>query len=172
MIGAMAPSAGSFAGVRCEQRPTRLLLLELSESDEHGHMVGRVVAAWSSPRAVTHSRPRPVHRAITVMEADPARPFTVDDLAEAAGVSVRSLQQAFRRYTGRTPTEYLRDLRLTRAHRDLIEADPGVATVAGVAQRWGLTHLGRFAAAYRARFGVNPSTTLQDGTDLRRPSHR
>jgi transcriptional regulator GlxA family with amidase domain len=144
-----------------------MLLLELSETDEPGHMIGRVVAAWSSPCPIDRSRPRSVHRAITVMEQDPARPFTVDELAGAAGVSVRSLQQAFRRHTGRTPTEYLRNLRLTGVHGDLIEADPQVATVADVAQRWGLTHLGRFAAAYRARFGVNPSTTLQSGTDLR-----
>jgi AraC-like DNA-binding protein len=35
-------------------------------------------------------------------------------------------------------------------------------TVAAVAHRWGFAHLGRFAYAYRARFGVSPSETLRE----------
>jgi AraC-like DNA-binding protein len=31
-----------------------------------------------------------------------------------------------------------------------------------VAMRWGFTHLGRFAGAYRDRYGVTPSQTLRD----------
>jgi transcriptional regulator GlxA family with amidase domain len=162
----MAQAAGQTIDTRREDRASRMLLLELSEPDEHGRLIGRVVAAWSSARPLNRSRPRTVHRAITMMEDDPGRPYTVTELADAAGVSVRSLQQAFRRHTGQAPTEYLRDLRLTRAHLDLVTADPAQVTVADVAQRWGLTHLGRFAAAYRARYGVNPSTTLQNGTVL------
>lgn len=95
------------------------------------------------------------------MEADPAHPFSVQELAAVAEVSVRSLQAAFRRHTGTTPLAYLRDLRLARAHEDLRRAGPGRATVAMVAHRWGFTHLSRFAAEYRKRYGVPPSTTLR-----------
>jgi transcriptional regulator GlxA family with amidase domain len=107
-------------------------------------------------------RPRPVKRAIDAMEADPAHPFSVRELAGAAGVSVRTLQAAFHRHTGVTPLEYLRDLRLARAHEDLRRAGPALATVALVAHRWGFTHLGRFAAVYRGRYGVSPSATLRE----------
>jgi AraC-like DNA-binding protein len=34
-------------------------------------------------------------------------------------------------------------------------------TVAAVAHRWGFAHLGRFASAYRCRFGEPPSDTLR-----------
>jgi AraC-like DNA-binding protein len=110
--------------------------------------------------AATACHPRTVKRAIEAMYADPSHPFTMTELAGIAGCSVRTLQEGFRRHAGRTPTALLRDIRLTRAHDDLRSADPDAVTVAQVACRWGFTHLGRFAAAYRARFAVPPSTTL------------
>ncbi|MEV0598098.1 AraC family transcriptional regulator [Streptomyces sp. NPDC050315] len=100
--------------------------------------------------------PRPVKRAIDAMQADPAHPFTVRELARIAGVAPRSLQAGFQRHMETTPMTYLRALRLERAHRDLTR--PGSPdTVTEVAVRWGFTHLGRFAAAYQARYGTLPS---------------
>jgi AraC-like DNA-binding protein len=106
--------------------------------------------------------PRPVRRAIDAMLADPGYPFTVADLADASGVGVRALQAAFHRTTGTSPMGYLRDLRLARAHDDLRRARPDTETVADVAHRWGFSHLGRFAAAYRRQYGVAPSVTLRE----------
>ncbi|MFI7317108.1 helix-turn-helix domain-containing protein [Streptomyces venezuelae] len=40
--------------------------------------------------------------------------------------------------------------------------EPGQATVTDVAFRWGFTHPGRFAAAYRRQYGVPPSTTMSE----------
>lgn len=107
-------------------------------------------------------RPPLVRRAIEAIHAHPERPYTVADLAVAAGVSVRTLQAAFRRYVGCTPMVYLRQVRLARAHDDLRAADPCTTSVAEVAYRWGFLHLGRFAAAYRARYHSTPSRALQD----------
>ncbi|MFC6067196.1 AraC family transcriptional regulator [Streptomyces ochraceiscleroticus] len=104
----------------------------------------------------TRTCPRPVKRAVDAMQADPARPFTVLELARVAGVAPRSLQAGFRQHLETTPMAYLRRLRLERAHRDLVAAGPGVS-VTEVAGRWGFTHLGRFAAAYQARYGKLPS---------------
>jgi AraC-like DNA-binding protein len=58
---------------------------------------------------------------------------------------------------------YLQQVRLTYVHDDLRQADPSRATVALIAHRWGFTQLGRFAAAYRAKYGVPPSQTLHRG---------
>jgi AraC-like DNA-binding protein len=114
--------------------------------------IGTRATAW---------RPGPVDRAIKIMEADPAAISSTADLARATKVAVRTLQAAFRQHTGTSPMQYLRELRLTRVHEDLLAADPHLHTVAKIAHRHGFTHLGRFAAAYRARYGRNPSTTLQ-----------
>jgi AraC-like DNA-binding protein len=106
--------------------------------------------------------PRIVRRAIEVIEDDPARPLTTAGLAAAAGVSVRSLQEGFRQHVGLTPMAYLRRVRLEHAHAELGDPRDGHRSVAAVAHRWGFGHLGRFAAAYRQRYGVSPSDTLRD----------
>lgn len=106
------------------------------------------------------TRPRIVKRVIDALHDDPAHAWTAAEMAEKAGVSVRRLQEGFRQYVGRSPTEYLTDVRMVRARDDLHEAAPG-DTVAAVALRWGFAHSGRFAAAYRTRFGASPSAALR-----------
>jgi AraC-like DNA-binding protein len=56
--------------------------------------------------------------------------------------------------------QFLRKLRLERAHDDLSQPNQG-ASVTGTASRWGFLHFGRFAAEYQMRFGEKPSQTLQ-----------
>jgi AraC-like DNA-binding protein len=110
----------------------------------------------------TALRPRPVKRALDAMHAAPGHPFTAADLAGVAGVGTRVLQEAFRRHVGMPPMTYLRELRLARVHDELSTADPWQTSVSEVAFRWGFTHLGRFAGAYRTRYGVSPSRTLRE----------
>ena len=107
------------------------------------------------------SGPRPVSQAVELLRSDPGHPWTVGDLAEAVSVSVRSLQEAFRRSLGTTPMAYLRRLRLENVHDELSRAEPGTVSVTEIATRWGFVHLGRFAAAYASAFGEQPSTTLR-----------
>lgn len=107
------------------------------------------------------SSPRAIRRVQQVVEAEPERAYSVAELALIAGVSVRSLQDGFRRHLGLTPMAYLQQVRLRRAHEALRAADPAVDTVSAIAYRWGFTHLGRFASAYRARYAESPSATLK-----------
>jgi AraC-like DNA-binding protein len=102
-------------------------------------------------------RPRTLRRALDHLHAHLDEPLTVTDLAGAAGCSVRRLQEAFAEHLGVAPMTHLRAVRLDAARRLLAE---GGTTVTEVAQRCGCTHLGRFSAAYRARFGELPSQTL------------
>lgn len=105
--------------------------------------------------------PRLLKRAVELIQDHAAEPLTVDDVALAVGISVRALQQGFRQHIGRTPTEYLRDVRLDRVRGALQTGDPGTLTVTDAAYRWGFTHLGRFAGEYRQRFAESPSVTLR-----------
>ena len=57
---------------------------------------------------------------------------------------------------GTSPLAYLHDLRLDRVRVDLAA---GAGPVTDVAMRWGLHHMGRFAADYKRRFGELPSQT-------------
>jgi AraC-like DNA-binding protein len=106
--------------------------------------------------------PRTVRRVVELIDSSPQTPFSVADLAVFAGVSERSLHAAFRRQLGTSPMAYLRQRRLEQAHDELLRLDPAAgAKVTDVALRHGFAHGGRFAAAYRARFGESPSVTLR-----------
>lgn len=112
-----------------------------------------------SPPAV----PKVVRRAVEFIEQHAHLPLTTEDIARAVAVSSRSLQEGFRGHLGVTPMARLREVRLTRVHEDLASGDPARCTVTNVAARWGFLHQGRFAAAYRARYGQAPSETLRRG---------
>ena len=85
----------------------------------------------------------------------------MDDVVAAAGSSARSIYAGFRRFRDTTPMAYLKQLRLLRAHDELLAADPTRQTVTEIAMKWRFFHLGYFAAGYRRRFGEPPSTTLR-----------
>ncbi len=104
---------------------------------------------------------RHVLKAIEYMESHLRESLGIADIAAAVGLGPRALQTAFRTALDTTPMNHLRELRLERARRDLLAADPTTQSVSDIASSWGFTHLGRFSAAYRARFGERPSTTLR-----------
>jgi AraC-like DNA-binding protein len=104
---------------------------------------------------------RAVREAVDLIRTRPEHPWTTASLARHVAVSARSLQEGFARSYGIPPSAYLRSVRLDRAHADLQMADPHTTTVAQVAGRWGFLYPSRFAAAYRMKFGENPSATLR-----------
>ena len=103
---------------------------------------------------------RSVRVTCELIEGAPERPWRLADLVEHAGVSARTLQEAFQRELGMSPLEHLRRVRLDHAHAELLAADPSTASVTQVAARWGFFHLGRFSSTYRAAYGELPSQTL------------
>ena len=105
-------------------------------------------------------RPRHLRLAEGYIEAHLDQPLTVEDVAHAAGISARGLQLAFRQHRGTTPLGFWRDMRLARAHGDLLAGD---GSVTEVALRWGFGHFGRFAESYRAQYGMLPRDALRVG---------
>lgn len=126
-----------------------------------GALTGAFVLAVMPDAGEAAPRPRIVKRVLDGIDEDPSLPWTATDMAEVAGVSVRRLQEGFREYLGMCPRDYLLDVRLSRIHDHLAAGDPSATTVTDVALRWGITHTGRFAAAYRRKYGCAPSETLR-----------
>lgn len=101
-------------------------------------------------------------QAAEFIETHAGQPLTLSQIATAAGVTARALQYAFRRHYGTTPTGYLRQVRLDRAHQELRTADPAAGlTVHAVARRWGWSDSSKFTAAYQQQYGQLPSRTLR-----------
>lgn len=121
-------------------------------------------STFISPPATDRPPPPvgPVGRAVAFIDAHLDQELTMAQIAAASRLSLRGLQVAFRRELDTTPMAYLRAVRLEAAHRDLVAGDPRTgATVAAIAARWRFPHRGRFAAAYRHRYGQDPATTLR-----------
>ncbi|SEL51113.1 AraC family transcriptional regulator [Streptacidiphilus jiangxiensis] len=148
------PGPGLWASPLLRPQLLEALLTGLLLSSEHPWRESLLTSTPTTP-------PRLVVQAVDAVRADPAHPWTTAELAALVSIGPRALQAAFRRHLGRTPTAFLRDVRLERAHADLQAADPTVTGVAEIAERWGFTHQPRFAAAYRRRYHRNPSETLR-----------
>lgn len=105
-------------------------------------------------------RRRHVRVAMDFIAEHAAEPIAGPDIAQAACVSLRALQAGFQEELGISPMSYLRNVRLDRAHAELLTGADG-ASVSQIATRWGFMHLGRFAEQYRRKFGVLPSETVR-----------
>jgi AraC-like DNA-binding protein len=118
---------------------------------------------YSDPLDRGSWRPRsgPVARARELLEEQPEEAWSTSSLAVEVHLSVRSLQEGFARDVGMPPMKYLQQVRLRFARDRLREATPAQTTVTAVASGLGVSHLGRFAAAYRSAFGESPSETLR-----------
>lgn len=91
------------------------------------------------------------------MEARLCAPITLEDLARAAGTSVRTLNQLCHRHHGVTPMDLLRNLRLDAVHARLrLQPDLGITETA---LAFGFGHPGRFAQYYQERFDELPRQT-------------
>ncbi|AOM42887.1 transcriptional regulator [Xenorhabdus hominickii] len=106
-------------------------------------------------------RPRHVRKVQEYLQAHAHESITVEQLAQVAGVSLRSLYSGFRDFLNISPMQYLRDLRMEHVRTELLAGE--ASSVTGVALRWGFAHMGRFSAEYKARYGETPSESLRRG---------
>jgi AraC family transcriptional regulator len=118
-----------------------------------------LLARADGGQAVT-ARPRgglaPVslRRVIDYIEADLSRPFTIDGLAQVAGVSPRHFIRAFQESAGQTPLRFVHRLRVERAKRFLLDSH---RTATEVALDCGFSHAQHFSTAFKKATGVTPS---------------
>lgn len=87
------------------------------------------------------------------MQANPQRPWTVQQLGEIAGMSRTVFKRRFTSLVGKPPMTYLLDWRLTHGARILRETK---APLAAVARQVGYSSEFAFANAFRRKFGVAP----------------
>ena len=126
-------------------------------------------ANWGPPPDALQSRRREAVRDAAAYAETRSEPISVRQLADAVGVSRRTLEYAFSEGLGTTPLNFMRRCRLNGALRELRSARRESSTVTEIATNWGFNDLGRFAAAYRQLFGFYPSQTLnQDRSPIER----
>ncbi|EAV41046.1 transcriptional regulator, AraC family protein [Stappia aggregata IAM 12614] len=109
--------------------------------------------------------------AIAAIHADPARAWTVEDLAAVAAQSRTTFAVRFRAVVGQSPIEYLTKWRMLLAVERLRVPGSSVATVA---TEVGYGSESAFAAAFRRTMGAAPRTYLRqiEIEPLEENSHR
>jgi AraC-like DNA-binding protein len=145
---------GLVSQVRVARQLERLMVDGLLLGQPHNYSDALARGSWRPPSG-------PVALARQLLEEQPEEAWSTSSLAGRVHLSVRSLQEGFARDAGMPPMVYLQHVRLRRARDQLREASPVQTTVAAVASGLGISHLGRFAAAYRRAFGESPSQTLR-----------
>ncbi len=87
------------------------------------------------------------------IHAEPARPWTVEELGMRGGLSRSVFAQRFTTLVGESPLAYLTWWRMTIAGRLLRESD---APLSAVAQRVGYSSEFAFAKAFKRAYGLAP----------------
>ena len=89
------------------------------------------------------------------------QPLSRAGLAEACGMSIRTLSRLFAKRHNMGPMEFLRRRRLEAARAQLLLMTPADITIAAVAANFGFSQPAAFATAYKENFGESPSETLK-----------
>jgi AraC-like DNA-binding protein len=92
--------------------------------------------------------------AVTAMLDDPGAPFTLDRLANIAGMSRSAFTMHFADAFGRSAMDFLKELRLRRAANTLANTKLPVKTVA---KSVGYASRSYFSRAFKAFYGIGPA---------------
>lgn len=98
--------------------------------------------------------PRHVKQAMDYLQAHPELFVSGAELAAISRVSLRALQEGFRRFAGTSISAYQRQVRLERAYQALRQGTE--ASVSEVAHRFGFSNPGRFSQYFQNAYGVRP----------------
>lgn len=102
-----------------------------------------------------------VARAMRAVRAEPARRFSVRELAKVAGASRATFARLFQRATGLSPKRWLTAERLEYAARLLQASDASLAEIAG---RIGYANEFAFSRAFKRHHGVAPARFRRGGS--------
>lgn len=141
-----------LAGLYAESRAMELVVGALGLLDTGGE--GEALAAL---------RPRERQRMWTIhdfIEANLQRDLSLEEIAREAGMSVNSLQRAFRGAFGTTVFEYVRRRKLELARDGLASEGLSIAQAAYVA---GYGSPANFSTAFKRAFGISPKAWREKG---------
>ena len=139
-------SVGPGSRAICDDLASALMVMALRE---HFRSAG---ATQALPRLLGEPQ---TARAVVAMLEEPARDWTLHELAIAATSSRATLARDFRRLAAMTPIGFLTDLRLTLARHHLAASSRPLAEIAMAA---GYQSASAFGRAFQRRFGEAPGS--------------
>jgi AraC-like DNA-binding protein/mannose-6-phosphate isomerase-like protein (cupin superfamily) len=145
LVGTVTDSDGAGAEVVLRRLSDTLLTQALR--------VALVELETADPAAAAALRDPQITKVVDLIQRDPARDWTVEDLAARVGYSRSAFAARFRELVGESPMSYLTRTRLGMAAAELQRSD---APVAAVAHKVGYASESSFSRAFKRAFGVAP----------------
>lgn len=124
-------------------------------------LVDAVLEAWPHNYSAELQRPGPliaprhVKLAMEYLQAHPESLISGSELASLSNVSLRALQEGFRRFAGTSIGAYQRQVRLQRAYQ-LLQQNPQ-QSVSAVSLALGFSNVGRFCQYFQTAYGLSPA---------------
>jgi AraC-like DNA-binding protein len=115
---------------------------------------GRELASLHFASALPERQHLQVQRALAFIEKHYDQEISLQQVAQAAGVSAPSVVRLFRKVVGRTFVKHLTELRIGAAARQLIDTNKGIAEVAYAS---GFNNLANFNRKFRESKAMTPS---------------
>jgi AraC-like DNA-binding protein len=103
--------------------------------------------------AAAQAASNPVSAVLEYVRGHLSEPLTVADMADLVNLSPSAFAHLFRDVTGRSPYQFLKEMRLDRARELLVDGD---LTVARISKDIGYASVSHFISEFRGRFGVTP----------------
>ena len=100
-------------------------------------------------------------RLVNYIERNIKLELGADELAQYAGLSLRSLYLLFEKNVKTTPKNFVRQKKLEKVHSILNDPAQACPNVTAVALEYGFSHLGRFSELYKSTYGVLPSQSIR-----------
>jgi AraC-like DNA-binding protein len=123
------------------------------------HSGGEIIGSFGLSRHLNRSERKAVpfrdlSTPIAYIQAHFADSLSVDELASACNLSVSALERRFKKHLGKTPHQYIVQVRLEHARRLLMETGKPVGTIA---LETGFADHSHFTRAFSKHFGSPPS---------------
>lgn len=108
---------------------------------------------------VTDSHATRIGRAVALIRNAYAETLRVEQLAEAAGMSLSAFHQHFRAVTSLSPLQFQKQLRLIEARRKMMSEGASISTAA---YEVGYESVPQFTREYGRMFGVSPARDVRE----------
>ena len=124
------------------------LLYELSKDEGM-----RQLASQTFSKSEQSSRSRRIRTVCTFIDANYKRSLYLRELAEKANMSEAAFSRFFRQQTGKSVTEYIIEIRIGKAARELVDTDKNIAEICYSS---GFNNLTNFNRLFKKRKGCSP----------------
>ncbi len=120
---------------------------------------GDIIGSFGMSRHLNRSERRTVlfhdlNAPISYITEHFASKLSVDAIARACNISISALERRFRKHLGKTPRQYINEVRLDHARRLLVETEKPIGTIA---LETGFSDHSHFTRAYASAFSQTPS---------------